>query len=132
VNCRSSPVAFLLVLYKYSFVPRGDHLGEFEELVLLVAARLDGEGYGVSVKHEIETRTGRAPALAAVYATLARLEQKGCVVSREGEKTPVRGGRARRHFALTEKGKAALRAAREAQERLWEGLELGRARKSIR
>jgi DNA-binding PadR family transcriptional regulator len=113
-------------------MPRGDHLGEFEELVLLAVARLDGEGYGVSVRSEIEARTGRAPALAAVYATLARLEQKGCVDSREGEKTPVRGGRARRHFDLTPKGKTTLRAAREAQERLWEGLELGRARKALR
>jgi PadR family transcriptional regulator PadR len=108
---------------------RRQHLGEFEELVLLAVARLAGDGYGVTVKREIEARTGRSPALGAVYATLARLEEKGCVRSREGEKTPVRGGRARRHFALTAEGASTLRAARDAQERLWEGLELGKARK---
>ena len=112
-------------------MPRGEHLGEFEELVLLAVARLDGEGYGVTLRREIETRTGRAPALGAVYATLARLEQKGCVRSREGEKTPVRGGRARRHFALTATGAGTLRVAREAHEQLWEGLDLGRARKGV-
>ena len=108
-------------------MPRGEHLGEFEELVLLAVARLEGVGYGVSVRREIEKRAGRAPALGAVYATLARLEQKGCVRSREGEKTPMRGGRARRPFALTSLGASTLRASREAQERLWEGLDLGRA-----
>ncbi len=109
-------------------MPRGGRLGEFEKIVLLAVARLDGEGYGVTLRREIERRTGRATALGAVYATLARLEAKGCVRSREGEKTPVRGGRARRHFALTALGVSALRASREAQERLWEGLDLGRAR----
>jgi DNA-binding PadR family transcriptional regulator len=113
-------------------MPRGEHLGEFEELVLLAVARLDGEGYGVTVRREIEDRTARAPALGAVYATLARLEQKGCVRSREGDRTPVRGGRARRHYALTAVGASTLRAARDAQERLWDGLELGRARKETR
>jgi PadR family transcriptional regulator, regulatory protein PadR len=113
-------------------VPREERLGGFEAIVLLAVARLDGEGYGVTVRREIEERTGRAPALAAVYATLARLEEKGCVRSREGEKTPVRGGRARRHFELTALGARALREAREAQERLWEGLDLGKAGRSAR
>ena len=113
-------------------MPRGERLGEFEAVVLLAVARLEGEGYGVTVRREIEGRTGRAPALAAVYATLARLEQKGCVRSREGEKTPVRGGRARRHFELTALGVRTLRAVREAQERLWEGLDLGPAGGSAR
>jgi DNA-binding PadR family transcriptional regulator len=111
---------------------RGEHPGEFEEVVLLAVARLDGNGYGVTVRREIEARTGRTPALGAVYATLARLEQKGCLRSREGERTPVRGGRARRHFALTALGTATLRAARAAQERLWEGLELGHGREGSR
>jgi DNA-binding PadR family transcriptional regulator len=111
--------------------PRG-RLGEFEEVVLLAVARLGGEGYGVTVRREIESRTGRSPALGAVYATLERLEGKGWVRSRAGEKTPVRGGRARRHFALTAEGGRALRETRATLERLWEGLELGPARKGTR
>jgi DNA-binding PadR family transcriptional regulator len=111
---------------------RRDRLGEFEGIVLLAVARLDGEGYGVTVRHEIEARTGRSPALGAVYATLERLEAKGWVRSRAGEATPMRGGRARRHFALTAEGIRALRVARAALERLWEGLELGPARRVAR
>src|SRR5262245_37022039 len=113
-------------------MPRSDHPGGLETLVLLVVARLDGEGYGVTVRRELEERTGRAPAFGAVYATLSRLEEKGFLRSREGENTPVRGGRARRHYALTARGARALRDAREAQERLWEGLDLGRARRPTR
>jgi PadR family transcriptional regulator PadR len=113
-------------------MPRGERLGEFEELVLLAVARLDGEGYGVTVRREIQERALRAPALGAVYATLARLEQKGLLRSREGEKTPVRGGRARRHYSLSALGANALRAVRAAHERLWEGLELDGARRSLR
>jgi DNA-binding PadR family transcriptional regulator len=107
-------------------------LGEFEEVVLLAVARLDGQGYGVTLHREIEARTGRSPALGAVYATLERLEAKGCVRSRAGEKTPVRGGRARRHFALTAEGARALRETRAALERLWEGLDLGPSRRGAR
>ena len=111
---------------------RGERLGEFEQIVLLAVARLDGEGYGVTVRREIERRASRAPALGAVYATLSRLEHKGLLRSHEGEKTPVRGGRARRHYTLSALGVRVLREAREAQERLWEGLELDRGRRTPR
>jgi DNA-binding PadR family transcriptional regulator len=123
---------FFYVCRTILIMARGVNLGEFEGVVLLAVARLDGQGYGVTVHREIEARTGRSPALGAVYATLERLEAKGCVRSREGEKTPVRGGRARRHFALTAEGVRALRETRAALERLWEGLDLGPARKGAR
>jgi DNA-binding PadR family transcriptional regulator len=113
-------------------MPRGERLGEFEEVVLLAVARLEGDGYGVTIRREIERRTGRSPALGAVYATLDRLEAKGALRSREGDKTPVRGGRARRHFALTAEGARALREARAALDRLWDGLDLGAATRARR
>lgn len=106
---------------------KGDFLGEFEQVVLLAVARLEGDGYGVSIRREIERRTGRDVAVGAVYATLARLEEKGMVVSREGEPAPRRGGRARRHFRLTPAGADGLEAARAMLDRLWDGLELGRS-----
>jgi DNA-binding PadR family transcriptional regulator len=111
--------------------PKG-RLGGFEGVVLLVVGRLDGEGYGVTVRREIASCTGRSPALGAVYATLERLEAKGWVRSHEGEKTPVRGGRARRHFALTGEGARVLRETRAMLERLWEGLDLDPAHKGAR
>jgi DNA-binding PadR family transcriptional regulator len=98
-------------------------LGEFEQVVLLAVAQLRDAGYGVSLQREIQRRSRRAASLGAVYATLARLEEKGYVSSRVGDATAVRGGRARRLFALRPAGARALTAARRKQDRMWSGLE---------
>lgn len=104
---------------------KGDFLGEFEQVVLLAVLRQENEGYGMSIRREIEGSVGRDVSIGAVYATLDRLERKGLVRSREGDATPVRGGRARKHFALTPDGAAALRTSRAMMNRLWEGVDLG-------
>lgn len=114
---------FLIKCITYS-MGNDDYLGAFEHVVLLAVTRLEGEGYGVSVKEEIERRTGRDVSVGAVYATLDRLESKGLVESWEGESTPVRGGRAKRHFRLRPEGARALEATRDMFESLWEGVEL--------
>lgn len=103
---------------------RGDFLGEFEQVVLLAVARLEERGYGVTVRKEIERRTGREVSVGSVYSTLARLEEKGLVSSWEGEPKPRRGGRARKHFRLQPAGVRALEAVRDMMDALWDGLEL--------
>jgi hypothetical protein len=67
-------------------------MGEFEQLVLLALLRLGNDAYGMQVREEIETRTGREVSYGAVYTTLDRLEQKGYVAHRLGEATAERGG----------------------------------------
>jgi DNA-binding PadR family transcriptional regulator len=106
-------------------VGKGDFLGEFEQIVLLAVARLGEEGYGVSLRREIARRTGRDVAVGAVYATLARLEEKGLVASRESEPTPRRGGRARKQFRVLASGVRALEASRGMLDRMWDGVEFG-------
>jgi len=105
---------------------KGGFLGEFEQVVLLAVLRQKNDGYGMSIRREIEDCVGRDVTIGAVYATLDRLERKGFVRAREGEATPVRGGRARKHFALTAEGASALHAARTMMDRLWDGTNLGR------
>jgi len=51
-------------------------LGEFEQMVLLAILNLSDDVYGVPMVDEIQRRTGRTVAAAAVYVTLRRLEQK--------------------------------------------------------
>ncbi|MGH7720118.1 MAG: PadR family transcriptional regulator [Gemmatimonadaceae bacterium] len=102
-----------------------DFLGEFEQLVLLAVVRLGGDGYGMSVRREIERRTGRAVSIGAVYATLDRLERKGYVSSRTGAATAERGGRAKRHFVVQQSGVRALRQSRRILAAMWKDLELG-------
>ena len=53
---------------------KGSFLGEFEQVVLLAVLRLDANAYGVTIRNEIEARTGRDAVMGAVYAALARLE----------------------------------------------------------
>jgi PadR family transcriptional regulator, regulatory protein PadR len=98
-------------------------LGEFEQMVLLAIAHLREDAYGIPILEEIERRTGRTVARAAVYITLRRLEEKGFVSSWMGDPTPERGGKARRHVELKAQGAQALREARTAADRMWQGLD---------
>ena len=109
---------------------KSDRPGAFEEVVLLAVARLDDEGYGVTILREIEERTKAKPALGAVYATLERLGARGWVTSYTGDAAPVRGGRSRRHYRLTASGARALESTRKMFDRLWAGLELGKGARS--
>lgn len=95
------------------------HLGEFEELVLLLVAVLHGNAYGVSVMEEIETQTGRSVNISAVHAALRRLEEKGYLRSEWSEASTQRGGRRKRLFELTQTGRAALERSRDTYLKLW-------------
>ena len=99
-------------------------LGEFEQVVLLAILRLDDNAYGVSIRSEIASCTGREPAPGALYTTLDRMQEKGIVRSWLGDATPQRGGRPKRYFALTKAGRAALVGAQRAYRSLLDGLNL--------
>jgi DNA-binding PadR family transcriptional regulator len=98
-------------------------LGEFEQMVMLAILHLEGEVYGVPIVDEIERRTGRSVAPAAVYVTLRRLEQKGLLASWMGEPTAERGGKARRCVKVTRAGLDSLRESRQVIDRMWKGLD---------
>lgn len=98
---------------------KGDHIGEFEELVLLATQGLGAEAYGVSVKHLLDRETRRDVSLGAVYAALDRLESKGLLRSAVGEGSSVRGGRRRRTYEATAQGLRVLREMQRVRERLW-------------
>jgi DNA-binding PadR family transcriptional regulator len=97
-------------------------LGEFEQSLLLAIAHLGAGAYGVTIRHEIETRTGREVAVGALYTSLSRLERKGYVKSALSDATPQRGGRAKRYFTLRPAGAAVLRETRARMDRMWKGL----------
>lgn len=99
-------------------------LTEFEQLILLALARVGDAAYGMAVQAEIEERAGRQASLAAVYATLGKLEERKLVESWVSPPTARRGGRATKHFHLTPAGAAALHDARARMARMWEGVEL--------
>ena len=100
-----------------------DALGEFEQSLLLAIVHLGANAYGVTIRQEIEARTGREIAVGALYTSLARLERKGYVRSTMSDPTPQRGGRSKRHFTLKAAGAAALRQSRARLEQMWDGLQ---------
>jgi PadR family transcriptional regulator PadR len=104
-----------------------DYLGEFEHIIVLALLRLADQAYGVTVRQEIEARTGREVSIGAIYATLERLEAKGYVKSRLGDPTPERGGRSKRFFHVTAKGVAAVNRTHRALESMTQGLDLIRS-----
>lgn len=103
---------------------RSNHLGEFEQLVLLALIRLDDAAYGIAVRDLIAERAGRRAGIGSVYATLDRLHRKGWVRSRVAPPTAIRGGRAKKYFFPTEQGLAALHRSLGMVERMKCGLRL--------
>lgn len=99
-------------------------LGSFEELVLLALTRQGEDAYSVTVRRELEERSGSRVSMGAVHATLDRLEEKGLIHSRLGEPDGSRRGRPRRHYGLTPAGARALARTKRIRERMWQGIEL--------
>jgi len=89
-------------------------LGTFEEQVLLAIVRTAGDAFGMNVRREIETVTGRDVAIGAVYATLDRLEAKKLVRSFRSSD--------RKLFEITRSGIDALAETKAMRERLWRGV----------
>ncbi len=89
------------------------YLGEFEIVVLATLVRLGEDAYGMTIRRQIEERSGRSVSIGSIYATLRRLEAKGYVSTVLGEPTRERGGRAKRYFRLEAAGAEALIRSRE-------------------
>lgn len=98
------------------------HLGEFEEIVLLTVAILDGKAYGISIIDEIESRIERNVSIGALQTVLKRLEEKGLVQSEFGEATAVRGGKRKRFYEITSSGKQMLAETRNQRISLWNAI----------
>ena len=101
----------------------GGYPGEFELLVLLAVLQAGDDAYAVSVRKEIERRTGRDVSRGAVYVTLDRLEKKGYLRTWLGDPTPERGGKAKRFYAVKRAGIAAIKASERALRAMREGLD---------
>lgn len=97
-----------------------NYLGEFEELVLLTVAHMNGDAYGAAITQDIKSRTGRTVILSAVHVALYRLEEKGLVTSSVGGATQERGGRRKRVFSITPYGINILSQIRQVREELWQ------------
>lgn len=102
------------------------YLGDLEEIVLLAVARCEPEAYGMRIREEIDTQSGRDVAIGAVYASLERLEDKGYIRRTAPPESARRDPRARRFFAVTPAGARAAEDTAALRDRMWRGLTLRR------
>ncbi len=105
-------------------MPRGDFLGEFEQVLLLAVVRLGDNAYGMTIRDEIERHTRQDVSIGSVYSALDRMKRAGYVTAEVGTPTRERGGRAKRYFRLEDVGAEALTRSRSTLDSLWDGLEL--------
>ena len=100
----------------------GKFLPEFELYVMLAVARLGDDAYGAAMRREIEEQTGRPVSIGALYATLARLEEKGLVSVRAADPEPGQRGRPRKYCLLTSRGEEAARHSAQMLQRMMDGV----------
>jgi len=97
---------------------KGTHLGEFEELVLLTIGVLKEDAYGVAIKSDIKSRSGRNPSIGALHSALTRLEKKGFVTTKMEGATEDRRGRRKRFYTLTNFGIETLKEIYEMRKEM--------------
>lgn len=94
-----------------------------EEMLLLAVHRLKDEAYGVQIKKLLKEFVGKDHAFGALFVQLDRLSDKGFLTSSLSDPTPERGGRSKRMYKLTSRGRKALVQTKKAEEALWKDVE---------
>lgn len=90
-----------------------------EEIILFTILKLEDNAYCVPIRAKASEISGKEWSFGAVYVPLHRLEKKGFVKSAFADPTPVRGGRSKRIYRITEAGKKALAEVRQLHENMW-------------
>ena len=83
-------------------------LNKFEQQLLRQITELKENAYGLLIKKALESQMGRAVALSRVHLVCNRLETKGYLTARHGARDSSRGGRRRKLYQISSRGKAAL------------------------
>ena len=97
-----------------------EHIGELEELILLIIIMLKEDAYGLAIRKALKEHASRSVTIGAVHGTVNRLEKKGLIASTIGGATDERGGRRKRIFTITNSGKVALQKSRDVKVNLWQ------------
>lgn len=90
-----------------------------EEFIMLSVWMLKDNSYGVPIQESLKRMTGQTWAFGALFVMLNRLEKKGLLDSFLTESTPQRGGRSKRIYKLTPRGKMALLEVKQIQDSVW-------------
>ncbi len=90
-----------------------------EEFIMLSVWKLQDNSYGVPIQKSLKQMTEQTWAFGALFVMLNRLEKKGLLDSYLAEPTSQRGGRSKRIYKLTPRGRMALLEVKQIQDSAW-------------
>jgi DNA-binding PadR family transcriptional regulator len=93
-----------------------------EEFVMLATWKLQDDAYSLPIRKQVSEITGYTWSLSSIYTPLDRLTRKGLLTSSLTAPLPERGGRPRRVYRLTPKGRQALLRIRTVEQAMWAGV----------
>lgn len=93
-----------------------------EEFVLLAVWKLQERAYSLPIRKQLTDITKHEWSLGSIYTPLERLVKNGLLTSYLTQATPERGGRHKRVYQLTLKGRQALIHVREVEKAMWTGV----------
>ena len=97
-------------------------LSRNEEIILVAIWKLSGNAYGVTIRELVSELTNQEWTFGAIYVPLDKLTRKEYVRKFMSKPTTNRGGRSKCLYELTPEGKQALKAIKEMQTALWNGI----------
>ncbi len=101
-----------------------------EKMILLSIWKRKGDAYGVTIRENFRTITGKALNFGSLYNTLYLLERKGPVNQDESKSLSIKGNRRKILYMLTSEGEEALAAAQKMNRLAWGGIpDLARGKK---
>lgn len=89
---------------------------------MLAIWKLQDDAYSLSIREQVSSRTGQNWSLSSVYTPLSRLAKKRLVASSLSEPESKRGGRPKRIYTLTPRGRRALLEIRTVESAMWAGI----------
>ena len=93
-----------------------------EELILLAIWRLNEDAYCVPILDQVQEVSDKKWTLGSIYITLHRLEKSSFVDSDLGIPTAERGGKRKRFYQVTPKGREALKTIHKVEKAMWYGI----------
>ena len=96
------------------------HIGELEEIILLVVGNLSSDAYGINIRDELRIKCNRNMSISTIHTTLHRLEKKGFLTSTyvmSGETR--RAGRPKLVFSISAQGREVLEQVHQLRNDLW-------------
>ena len=101
-------------------------LGWLEEAALVVILAHGDPSSARKIRETLENRLqyDEKISIAALYAALERLEDKGLIKSLEQGPNGKPGGRSRRVFKVTPHGQTFIFSTKKKNDRLWKGVDI--------